>query len=72
MSVASNNFVRERCRLVFEANEILHELDKCISNVKNGFAEINEYYEAKKTIGRLNGEVKVLHAELAEKLNSKG
>jgi len=56
-------------RLAFKIVGILNTLEKCASNLKNGFLNTNDFEETKKTINRLHIEMLQVDSEIEEMLD---
>lgn len=60
---------REEHRLAFKAIGILNTLEKCVSNLKNGFLNTNDFEETRKTINRLHIETLQIDSDIEEMLD---
>ena len=61
--------LKEEHRLAFRAVGILNTLEKCVSNLKNGFLNTSDFEETKKTIRRLHIEVLQIDSDIEERLD---
>jgi hypothetical protein len=61
--------LKEECRLVFRTIGILNTLEKCVSNLKNGFLNTNDFEETRKTINRLHLEILQVDSDTREMLD---
>lgn len=59
----------EEHRLAFKAIGILNTLEKCVSNLKNGFLNTSDFEETKKTINRLHLETLQIDSDIEEMLD---
>lgn len=61
--------LKEEHRLAFRVTGILNTLEKCVSNLKNGFLNTNDFEETKKTISRLHLETLQIDSDIEEMLD---
>ena len=62
---------RERGRLVYSAMRILNVLEECVSKLRTGFVDSNDYYETEKTMKRLESELLNINVNLSDLENGK-
>ncbi len=66
-----NRFLVERRRMAYALLRAINNCELCFSKVQNGFTTEREMKEVKNTITRIQGEVKLLDADIEELLDTK-
>lgn len=69
--MADKERLKEEHRLAFRVVGTLNALEKCVSNLKNGFLNTNDFEETKKTIRRLHIEILQIDSDIEEGLDKK-
>lgn len=62
--------LQEQCRLAFQLKGIINRAEICVSKLRNGFLDDNDYNEMCKTIGRLDREILEVNVQIVNGLNS--
>ncbi len=60
--------LQEVNRLTFKAKGVLRTLEKCVSKLRSGFLNDHDLYETKKTINRLDCEIRQINLDIEDKL----
>ena len=60
---------RERHQLAFKVTRILNKLEICVSKLRTGFLDNNDFCETKKTIKRLQMEIAEVDTDIVENLD---